>query len=825
MIENGIPSSEILEAIRSGSEGDQPLEIQGEEETAARPSAKSRSEERPPECLRSAPPKWTIEKKAEKPVKAPAGSEGSSSAASTPHLSSDRSSRDTPTWVLGSGQSPLGFTKKASSHAPPPPKPEVKEECEEEPGPSVVEPEADPGRITRGLEEIGIFGEFSKKADRPSVSEAAPSRVAPYVPLGLPRRSRPLEEAKLEEFRKLATHLFEELVIHEVEMDLVETVSSKEGVIDYALFHRYTDPKSAGTALRYARLLGRYLQAYEIKYGAPSVTGPKIMGLEAIQAFIISLIEEEVGFYTPRSFLYAVEYFGGLFGYHSPGCAHPRVRRLCTDYVSKSPERRPAPFFEIRFLDWLEKVVLDENRDLQTRIACGKLRLCTQSSIRHSDLAGTAMRDVEWCRMVGGTGVLGLRAKAAYTKSGPRTWAASLLRVHPDNDKWLIRWVELLLVMHGHDWRTHSFVGRAAGKTEGWEMYPPLISEDTLTVKHALLADIDAGNQEIMPREQALHLRWHSCKTTMPTYMTHFKVTTRTVRFQGAWKDPAELMPDLYLRESQILVLKAQIEVLDQIRRGATIQTLEGRELDSMRQPDWATVETLAEENRLPKSSGAERGADAMRRAIVCTEDGQGERRISGDCAVPVINLPPALRGAGAEDMGELELTLEKEKELSAKCHEDYPIEQVETTPNGVEMGPDSDDSEEDPATTDLEMHHTFVQLAAGAGRIHKPSHRDEGLPRCGSQGSRFAELQLDHSWGANYKLSNKCFGRNVESSSCPLLCDFVLKKNGRIILRCGRRCRGDQVEGHLNPSESGFDSDSRHRCTLHSEEVLDHDI
>ena len=88
----------------------------------------------------------------------------------------------------------------------------------------------------------------------------------------------------------------------------------------------------------------------------------------------------------------------------------------------------------------------------------------------------------------------------------------------------------------------------------------------------------------------------------MPTYMTHFKVTTRTVRFQGAWKDPAELMPDLYLRESQILVLKAQIEVLDQIRRGAVIQTLEGQELDTMRQPDWATVETLEEEQRLPET-------------------------------------------------------------------------------------------------------------------------------------------------------------------------------------------------------------------------------
>ena len=52
--------------------------------------------------------------------------------------------------------------------------------------------------------------------------------MAPYVPLGLPRRSRPLEEAKLEEFRKLAPHLFEELVLHAVEMDLLDTCS-REG--------------------------------------------------------------------------------------------------------------------------------------------------------------------------------------------------------------------------------------------------------------------------------------------------------------------------------------------------------------------------------------------------------------------------------------------------------------------------------------------------------------------------------------------------------------------------------------------------------------------
>ena len=71
MIENGVPSNEILEAIRSGSEGDQPLEIQGESEQADEPVAKSLSEERPPRSSGVVPPSWTTEKKAEKPAKYP----------------------------------------------------------------------------------------------------------------------------------------------------------------------------------------------------------------------------------------------------------------------------------------------------------------------------------------------------------------------------------------------------------------------------------------------------------------------------------------------------------------------------------------------------------------------------------------------------------------------------------------------------------------------------------------------------------------------------------------------------------------------------------
>ena len=208
------------------------------------------------------------------------------------------------------------------------------------------------------------------------------------------------------------------------------------------------------------------------------------MGLEAIQAFVIGLIEEDV-------VLYPAELPVRCTQWNTSEASLGTIRRAALIPVSvgsvrtmwakpqnadQHPSSRSASWIGWRKWCWMRTGI--------SRPA--SLVVCSQSSIRHSDLAGTAMRDVEWCRVVGSSGVLGLRAKAACTKSGPRTWAASLLGVHPDNDKWLIRWVELLLVMHGHDWRTHSFVGRAAGKSEGWEMYSPRISEENLTVKHPL---------------------------------------------------------------------------------------------------------------------------------------------------------------------------------------------------------------------------------------------------------------------------------------------------------------------------------------------------
>ena len=83
-----------------------------------------------------------------------------------------------------------------------------------------------------------------------------------------------------------------------------------------------------------------------------------------------------------------------------------------------------------------------------------------------------------------------------------------------------------------------------------------------------------------MTSEEAAAIRWHGAKATLTSYMVHFDKRTKYVRYQGGWKKASEAMPDLYLREAQSVVLKAQVQTLDLLRRGAALQLLEGNPLD-----------------------------------------------------------------------------------------------------------------------------------------------------------------------------------------------------------------------------------------------------
>ena len=283
----------------------------------------------------------------------------------------------------------------------------------------------------------GIGGFRKKAGPGPDLSLGEEGeKDPPPVQKKRPFRRSILDGEKLTTFDKMCQEIFEDLVILQVPMDLLRDIVNEAGQMDEQKLRAFTQPRSPGTGIRYSRLMKDYIKEVNTKY--TNENRPEVFGASAMQSYIFKLIDEEVGFMTPLSFIYAVEHYSTIFGFFAAGAKNPRVRRFATDYSKKAPEKKQAPPFSVAFLDYLEKAVLDHKKPLEFRLALGKLRLCTQASMRHSDLATTALNRVEWCRVVGEEKVLGLRAKADKTKTGPRPWAASMLGVNSQNDGWLI---------------------------------------------------------------------------------------------------------------------------------------------------------------------------------------------------------------------------------------------------------------------------------------------------------------------------------------------------------------------------------------------------
>ena len=636
LLESGISTEALLSEINSGQESDRPLEMGGRKEAPFggdspgevpfdAPSDRSRSkalpekrkekqgrskesrdasrEERKSDMAYSrSTSRGDLNARGVSSIPAPPpgrfGMEPSFDNSKIPKYSQPKLSSGEPAWA-SSGTVQFNFGKKADvpaaesdGYSPTTPEDggEAKKGGKTEAEPTSSEAPPEKFSIPEGV------GGFRKKAERgpPAAPENPEPRQVPPIQTKRPVRQSVLDGEKLGVFRSLAMSLFEDLVILQVEMELLPDVMGESNQIDERKFELYTQPRSPGTGLRYARLLKLYLKHMSSKY--TNENRPEVFGSTALQSYIFQLIEEEVGFMTPLSLIYAVEHFATIFGFDAPGTKNPRVRRFATDYSKKAPEKKQAPPFSVAFLDYLKKAVLDHTKPLEFRLVMGKLRLCTQASIRHSDLATTALNRAEWCRIVGEERVLGLRAKADKTKSGPRPWSASMLGVNPRNDEWMVTFVEILFRVHGPKWKTHSFLGCAGDGRGGFLCVPPTIGEDVIVMKQAMKQDLESGVQVPLSEAEINGFRWHSCKNTMPSLMVHCGIRTRAIRHQGAWRKASESMVDLYLRETQVLVIKAQLEILDQVRKGVTLNVLEGKSLDQLPgKPGWGPPSGLFE--------------------------------------------------------------------------------------------------------------------------------------------------------------------------------------------------------------------------------------
>ena len=296
--------------------------------------------------------------------------------------------------------------------------------------------------------------------------------------------------------------------------------------------------------------------------------------------------------------------------------------------------------------------------------------------------------------------------------------------------------------------------------------------------------------------------------------MAHYGIQARTIRLQGAWRKQSEAMTDLYLREAQTIVLKAQIQVLDQVRRGVAIQALEGRSLDELpTTPNWETATCFAK-----RGLGAPEPDDAMgalNRAVACYKDESGHMKIRNRVAAAAKDLAEEfLGGAPTSQEAVIELA-ESECEMVGDM-DAVNREMVKDTAVPDDPDTDSDDPDANPVKSDMELYQAFVTKTRGHGKVHKPgldAYPGPAKPRCGTAGDEWTELGLGENWGS-YSLCSRCFGK---VAGCRKLCSYEVKRRG-VSYRCGRRCLPESNLDHKENAEDGLEGP--HFCALHAAEV-----
>ena len=401
-----------------------------------------------------------------------------------------------PDWTEGSPSAAIRFTKRAlpprfedksltekyraDAFLPPreslqPPVPssgETEEESESE------EDVLDPPE-----EELDAALPFSKKARLPFPHELEVKDPVPKTPPKVRGGGRSKsEQERLEKYKARAHVIFERMVVAKVKMELVELVfdETKSPPMDLERFALHTEPKSPNTGLRYVRLMERLLDFHE-SLGEDAEPNP--VSKQVVTAFIEKLVLEESGYRTPQAMMYALDFFGVVFGFQKGGAGWDRCVKMAGTYASKRPPRVGADFFKPEFLAYLEEVVIGGEKCAADRLVAGRLRLCCQASIRHSDLVRTRLTDVEWCRDKGRTTVRGLRARVRKTKTGPRPWVASFLGVSEKGDTWLPVLMGLLLEHHGTSWRAHEFFRPTTASHNTFLGEPTTLQDDVARLK------------------------------------------------------------------------------------------------------------------------------------------------------------------------------------------------------------------------------------------------------------------------------------------------------------------------------------------------------
>ena len=399
------------------------------------------------------------------------------------------------------------------------------------------------------------------------------------------------ESDALHKYNKDCIYVYEKFKKYGFEMDLTAMVEHG-GTFDKERFRLLTRPNRAATGLNYVRLMDRYLRWRRERSDLGSKESP-LDGRMGVLEFVEYMMQKQVGYLTPRSFLYAVDYFSSAFGFEHRGKFWNRAKRLALSFANSrlGPVSRAPCFFRATLVA-LEVAVTDPFLTKPVRVACGKLRLCIQASTRFDDVLNTPLSGCEWIRRPGEKEIIGLRSRAVRGKSGPRLWVASLKGASQKTDGWLQELMRLLLDSHGETWKKDDHMGKlaTAGGAEFTKM-PARLETDVSLVKSALEHYSKEGTDIGMKDEDIAVLRWHGAKATLSSIMQHLNLPKRVVRWQGNWSTQSEAMPDTYLRESQTLILESQEKCLEYLRQGGDLVRLVGEAVDPGKDQEYQKAE------------------------------------------------------------------------------------------------------------------------------------------------------------------------------------------------------------------------------------------
>ena len=614
-----------------------------------------------------------------------------------------------------------------------------------------------------------------------------------------------VEAEALSKYNKDCTYIYDKFKRLNFEMDLVSMVEPG-GVLDKDRFRLLTRPNRASTGLNYSRLIDRYLRWRRERTDLDEKKGPLDLRM-GILDYVEYMMQKQVGYLTPRSFLYAVDYFSSAFGFEHKGKFWNRAKRLALMFAnSKSGPVVRAPCFLRATLVALEMAVQDPYLPKPVRVACGKLRLCVQASTRYDDILNTPLSECEWIRKPGEDKVLGLRSRATRGKTGPRLWVASLKGACRTQDGWLQTLMTLLLESHGATWKSDDHMGKLA--TSGGEEFtqmPARLETDVNLVKSALERYAKEGIDTGLKEEEIAVLRWHGAKATLSSIMQHLNLPKRVVRWQGNWSSQGETMPDTYLRESQILILGSQEKCLEYLRQGGDFVRLVGEQLA----PDKVQEQKQEDESRRERAMASDLG-DGASLDTLPKDFLDNAFSAEGLLSEEVLKKEKDLM-TGQEPMPDLL----KEEAYDADSEASSSSESIEKKPPGDDKASgslkDPVEAMDEADTEKLTMVWVQAKTPGKAPKVHLPYPGTFGgdkppvaVPKCGTSGD-FELIKAEETLDAATKLCKRCSPSTEKSEGCEAICSHLFLGRNVSVYRCIRRCKmakGDHSE---------------HRCSFHT--------